>query len=194
MNEATIRGEIIRMLRKTGSLAITSVNFQYVGNGGKPIVGKTNNPVKYPLDGLPDIIYFRGAKTENPAGFIEVKYSKESFAFSSWRENQRNWVKVWGHTGCTWLVICFDVGRKTHQSGRQAFLLPTELVLQTEQQFAEHNLSSIPLSGNTSRIICRDPEKDERGQGLNAVKLWSDYILDWRNGLWAIPQNHLFNT
>lgn len=192
---STVQTPVRAMLGATGALAISTVDFSYAKRNGVK-GGESSNPkdaASMPSKGMADI----WASFHDPlspafgaTAFIEAKIGKESWSFSEWRDDQRNWAKTWAHVGRYWLAIGMGVKRPHTNDieARRIFLIPGEEVLLTEQMMEEvAGLKSIPF------IAAYTNRKAVAQYNLSAVNLWSKWVLDW-NGGWCVPSHHPFYT
>jgi len=130
----------------------------------------------YPETGFPDMRVFMSCayRPKYPIALVEVKTgegtNRERFAFSSWRQEQRDWYEKHGNFSLYyWLMIVMGkrIGGKKY--GRLAILIPAEEFLQIEMQSARKSISY-----------------DQAAE--------SEFRLTWDSGTggWVIPENHLF--
>jgi hypothetical protein len=107
--------------------------------------------------------------------FIEVKFGRERYAWDDISPIQRQTLT---DNENSWVFLAIGEGRAP--DGRAAFLIPWNSYLRAEATSLVDSHKSVVL------------EKLPRGRVPGARDFWSTYELEWHEGIWVIPINHVW--
>lgn len=159
------------------------------------VAGKTFRGLGYYAHKWGDVRYARCPRCENffplpkaekkpdfliatKYAFVEAKGGIDSWQFyGDFRPNQIEFMNQ--NEDLSWIYV--EVGPGNAPSGKVAFLMPWKKWKETESVLLEANFKSLAFK-KTSRS--RVPEITD--------VISSEYLLTWNNGMWNIPDNHVW--
>jgi len=149
--------------------------------------------------GTPDILVLNATFPT----VIEVKMFARSsrwanaiFPFKDISIEQRAWLEMWIRDGeendwtqCSWLALGTRLGRAgAKNEPRRLWLIPwRDWLSEIEHVLRPHRLS-LPLTKCKGQKPMAVQEL-----GLNAINLLAKWELQWYNGGWTVPSNHIFS-
>ena len=186
MNEANIRGEIYRLLRRLWFWPITQTD--------AVACWKCHSLVKPPI-GRPDIL---ALNPNGPSIVVEVKvfpkpenpgWGPASFRFSRIEDKQRAWLSNWQEdrkpfSPGAFLALGTIHGRTNSKTNpRKLWLVPWPEWLQVEERLRPIQ-ASLPLG------VRKGLKKQIQNQNLDALTLLARWELRWTNTEWYVPPGH----
>ena len=121
----------------------------------------------------------------NEVVWVEVKSDPKSYPWANEergvRPGQREFMQSWLDRG----VACYfalSIGDGRAPDGRAFYLVPWDVYLGIEKIVEEAGLKSIPWKENIRKI----------SKTVNCELLFDGYQLNWEDGKWILPDNHIF--